>query len=293
MQQTVEEVYINADGLVRYIDAYAGRVATNLFIDPSAIRLFLRVAASEQERDVDPEAPAVSASFKLNDVHVRVQGFLPPITATPTLVLRLARRRRLRLDDYVEAGYMSSETAELLRRLMRDRVNVILAGGTGTGKTTLLNALLLELPPGERLVILEDTDEVQPPPDCDVLKLLTTSKLRLRDLVRHALRSTPDRIVVGEVRDEAARDLLEAWTTGHPGGLGTVHGETVEKALRRMARLARDGTVGGAPQEEFVAEAVGAVVLIEGRGRDRRVHNPLRVVGFHNGRFEVAPYGHV
>jgi len=286
----IEEIYINEDGLVRYMDGRHGRQQTNIVLEGKRITLFIRAAAAAEARDVRDEDPTVSAATVIDGMRVRIQGFLPPITRAPVLILRLARRQRIRLDDYIQAGFMSPETAETLRRLVQDHVNIILAGGTGTGKTTLLNALLLELPPGERLVILEDTDEVQPPGGFDVLKLLTTTHVRLRDLVRHALRSTPDRIIVGEVRDEAAKDLLEAWTTGHPGGLGTVHGETVEKALRRLARLARDGTVGGTPQEEFVAEAVGAIVMIEGRGSSRRVQSPMRVVGYHDGRFVLEPY---
>ena len=288
-QPSVEEIYINEDGLIRYMDGRAGRQTLDTRLDARRLTLFIRAAAAAEARDVKEEDPTVSAAAVVEGIRLRIQGFLPPITRAPVLILRLARRRRLSLEDYIEAGYMDADTAQTLRNLVRDHVNVILAGGTGTGKTTLLNTLLRELPPGERLVILEDTDEVQPPEGFDVLKLLTTTHVRLRDLVRHALRSTPDRIIVGEVRDEAAKDLLEAWTTGHPGGLGTVHGETVEKALRRLARLARDGTVGGAPQEEFVAEAVGAIVMIEGRGAQRRVRPPMRIVGY-DGRFLLEPY---
>jgi type IV secretion system protein VirB11 len=166
---------------------------------------------------------------------------------------------------------------------------VLIAGGTASGKTTLVNAVLEEIAtacPGDRIVVLEDTVELQcSAPDC--LALRTSESVRLRDLVKAALRTSPDRIVVGEVRDEAALDLLDAWQTGHPGGVATLHANDPLSALHRMDRLAQRANAG--PQAQLAGDAIHWVVMIAGGSAGRRVTEVARVDGYQGGRFLVEP----
>jgi type IV secretion system protein VirB11 len=162
---------------------------------------------------------------------------------------------------------------------VREHRNVLIAGGTNSGKTTLANALLKEITdrfPHERIVLLEDTVELQ----CvarDHLALRTTAGVTLAQLVKSALRTSPNRIVVGEVRGHEALDLLDVWATGHPGGVATVHASSAEGALARLDRLAQRANV--PPQRHLVAEAIHLVAVIEGGNGGRRVTDLVRVNG--------------
>src|SRR5262249_14141619 len=160
------------------------------------------------------------------------------------------------------------------------RRNILVAGGTGSGKTTLCNALLQEIvrqTPRERIVILEDTVELRSAAR-DTLALRTTEALKLKDLVKAALRTSPDRIVVGEVRDEAALDRLDAWQTGHPGGCATVHADHPLAALERLDRLAQRNRVG--PQPQLVGAAVQLIAMTVGGSQGRRVAEVVEVDGW-------------
>ena len=204
-------------------------------------------------------------------------------------MIRKRASRVFDLDSYVRTGVMTARQRFALRDAVRDHENVLVCGGTGSGKTTLCNALLKEMTdqfPEERIVVLEDTGELQCAAD-DHLQLRTSDDVSLADLVRHTLRCTPDRIVVGEVRDEAALHLLDAWATGHPGGCATLHATTALGALHRLGRLAQRANV--PPQHELVAEAVGVVLVIQGGNQGRRVTELVRVDGQHAGTYELSP----
>ena len=143
---------------------------------------------------------------------------MPPVALQPSFAIRVPAARVFRLEDYVGGTTMSEAAACALRRAVKSRQNILVVGGTGSGKTTLTNALLAEIANEDhRILILEDTRELQ----CaakDCVSLRTQASVSMRDLVRSTLRLRPDRIVVGEVRGGEALDLLKAWSTGHPGG---------------------------------------------------------------------------
>jgi len=181
---------------------------------------------------------------------------------------------------------LTTQGVDTIRTLVRQRANIMVAGPTSSGKTTLCNAILSEVVkqfPNERLVILEDTRELYVIHK-NQLRMQTTPEHTMRHLVAYALRSTPDRIIVGEVRDHAARDLLDAWITGHPGGCGTVHGEDAQRALGRLAALSQEATP-GVDQRPMVADAVQAIVFIKRDGQKRIVTTIASVTGLDDRQF--------
>jgi type IV secretion system protein VirB11 len=192
------------------------------------------------------------------------------------------------LDEYVAAGVLGAGQRLALAAAVVEHRNILVAGGTASGKTTLVNAVLHEITracPRDRIVILEDTVELQ----CaaaDCLALRTSDTVGLRQLVKVALRTSPDRIVVGEVRDEAALDLLDAWQTGHPGGVATVHANDPLSALNRLDRLAQ--RAGAGTQADLVADAIHLVVMIAGGSSGRRVTRVVEVTGRGAGRYELG-----
>ena len=187
--------------------------------------------------------------------------------------------RALIFDEYVGAGILSREQRRILGNAVDSHWNILVVGGTNSGKTTLVNAVLKEITdrfPQERIVILEDTVELQ----CaapDHLALRSGAQASLAELVRSTLRTSPDRIVVGEVRGPEALDLLDAWATGHPGGVATVHASSPEGALLRLDRLAQRANV--PPQSALIAEAINLIALIQGRNSGRRVTDLVHVTG--------------
>lgn len=274
----IEEVYVNPDMIVRTVSRQTGRAETTARLSPSDVEAFLRAVATYTGTEISAERPALAAVLPREFGKCRLQGFLPPIVEGPSLVIRKPLGRGIALSEYVAQGALSPRGLGVIRQIVRQRQNVIVAGPTASGKTTLCGAILAEMAhqfPDERLLILEDTPELW----CeaaDHLRLRTTDEVSMRKLVKYSLRATPNRIIIGEVRDGAAKDLLDAWITGHPGGCGTVHGEDAESALERLAELAREGA-GGVDQRALVMRAVRYVILIAGHGTARRVREIARV----------------
>lgn len=268
--EAVVEVLINADGRIRIDRVGAGIEASNIWLSAAEREIAIRLLAAEARVTVSEEAPYLSAT--LPGSGARVQAMLPPIVTAPILAIRKRPSVIFTLADYVRDGIATIEQAELMRAAIRDRRNIVVAGGTGSGKTTLLNALLAE---GEfaqaRVLILEDTAELQCA-GADVVQLLTKRRaphVTMRDLVQMTLRLRPDRIVVGEVRDGAALEVLKAWNTGHPGGLLTIHANSAADALMRLEDLCIEA--GLASPQRLIRSAVDAVVFMARTKIGRRI----------------------
>jgi type IV secretion system protein VirB11 len=183
---------------------------------------------------------------------------------------------------------MTAEQAAIIRNAIELRKNIVVAGGTGTGKTTLTNAILgalVEVTPGHRLVILEDTAEIQCAAD-NYVTLHTTDMVDMNRLLKSTMRLRPDRILVGEVRDGAALALLKAWNTGHPGGVATVHANSAFAALKRLEQLVAE--VSSQPMPDVIGEAVDLIVSIERTPTGRRVRELLQVEGFRDGQYVTS-----
>ena len=287
----VTEVYVNPhDGELRLDTHSRGKTLAGVKLQPARVEQFLHAVAAFHGDELHGGTPSVQAELPQGTFGgARLQGFLSPLAEASCFVVRKRASRVFTLASYAESGVMTGRQRDALQAAVRDHENVLVCGGTGSGKTTLCNALLLEMTeqfPHERVVVLEDTGELQ----CsaaDHLQLRTSDGVSLADLVRYTLRCTPDRIVVGEVRDEAALHLLDAWATGHPGGCATLHATTATGALHRLDRLAQ--RAGVPPQHALVAEAVGVVLVIEGGNAGRRVSELVRVDEYRDGEYRLSP----
>lgn len=262
----VVEALINADGALWIDRVGKGLMRTDTRLSCADREAAIRLLAHEAGETVGAEKPLLAtilpASFDCGGA-ARVQAVLPPLVCAPVLSIRKRPATIYTLDDYVGAGIATPAQIAILRQAIEHRRNIVVAGGTGSGKTTLLNALLAEPAFREaRVVALEDTAELQLL-GANVVQLLTkrtAPEVTMRDLVRTTLRLRPDRIVVGEVRDGAALDVLKAWNTGHPGGLLTLHSNSAADALTRLEDLCLEAAP--ASPARLIASAVDLVVFI-------------------------------
>ena len=217
----------------------------------------------------------------------RFEGILPPAAPGPAFALRKRAIGVIPLERYVIDGMMTSAQAGFLVRAVRERQNILIAGGTSTGKTTLANALLAEIAAtGDRVLVLEDTVELQCAARDHVPLRTRAGVVSMTELVRSSMRLRPDRVVVGEVRGAEALDLIKVWGTGHPGGIATIHAGSALGALLRLEQLILEVAVN--PPRALIAEAVNVVIHIAGRGRKRRIESIARVVGFDGVGYQLA-----
>jgi type IV secretion system protein VirB11 len=272
----VVEIMLNPDGRL-WIDRLAsGLVDTGERLLPSDGERIVRLVAHHVGAEVHAGSPRVSA--ELPETGERFEGLLPPVVTAPAFAIRKRAVAVFTLDDYVAAGIMCARQAETLRAAVVDRCNILVAGGTSTGKTTLTNALLAEVAKtADRVVVIEDTRELQ----CKAQNLVglrtRDGVASLSDLVRSSLRLRPDRIPIGEVRGAEALDLLKAWGTGHPGGIGTIHAGSALGALRRLEQLIQEVVV--TVPRALIAETIQLIAVLAGRGSDRRLAELARVEG--------------
>ena len=276
----VIEIMVNPDGSLRLDLLGEGRVDADIKFDPAQVERIIRLVASHARTEVHAGSPIVSAELPPHGEGAgeRFEGVLPPVSLAPCFSIRKPAAKIYTLLDYVNDGIMSADTARMLSLAVVERKNILVAGGTSSGKTTLANALLAEMAHlDERVIIIEDTRELQ----CaapDVVALRTRSgSVSMADLVRSTLRLRPDRIIAGEVRGREALDMLKAWNTGHPGGIATVHANSAVSSLYRLEQLVQE-TVVTVPRR-LIAEAIDMIVFIAGRGLARRVETIVRVAG--------------
>lgn len=273
---SVVEVMLNPDGRL-WIDRLSeGLADTGERLSAADGERIVRLVAHHVSAEVHTRSPRVSA--ELPETGERFEGLLPPVVAAPAFAIRKPAVAVFTLDDYVTAGIMTNFQAEALRLNVATRANILVAGGTSTGKTTLTNALLAEVAKTQdRIVIIEDTRELQCAAPNLVAMRTKDGVATLSDLVRSSLRLRPDRIPIGEVRGSEALDLLKAWGTGHPGGIGTIHAGTGIGALRRLEQLIQEAVV--TVPRALIAETVNCVAVLSGRGASRRLTELARVEG--------------
>jgi type IV secretion system protein TrbB len=275
-EPAVVEVMLNPDGRLWVDRLSEGLADTGERLSSADGERIVRLVAHHVGAEVHARSPRVSA--ELPETGERFEGLLPPVVAAPTFAIRKPAVAVFSLDDYVAAGIMSEEQAATLRAAVISRANILVAGGTSTGKTTLTNALLAEVAKGDdRVVIIEDTRELQCTAPNLVAMRTKDGVATLSELVRSSLRLRPDRIPIGEVRGAEALDLLKAWGTGHPGGIGTIHAGSGIGALRRLEQLIQEAVV--TVPRALIAETINLVAVLAGRGSSRRLVELARVEG--------------
>jgi len=250
-----DEVWVDCGSGLTQVDAQ--------FTDDLAVRFLAQRLAASAGRRLDDSSPFVDA--RLSD-GTRLHAVLPPIARDGTCIsLRVPRRQTFTLAELTRGRTVDATMANILRAVIRARLSFLISGGTGSGKTTILAALLAECDPSERLIIVEDSTELQPnhphvvrlesrPPNAEGAGGVT-----LRDLVRQSLRMRPDRIVVGEVRGMEILDLLSALNTGHEGGCGTIHANSAHDVPARVQAL---GLTAGIPSDAINALLISGLDLV-------------------------------
>ena len=285
----IVEIMLNPDGRLWLDRLGEGMIATDEIMLPDMAERVIRLVAHHVGATVHSSSPKLSA--ELPEGGERFEGLVPPIVAAPSFSIRKPAAKIFTLADYVASSVMTADQAAVLEAAVVSRANILVAGGTGTGKTTLVNALLAEIAKSDdRVILIEDTRELQ----CSAPNLVALrtkdGAATLRDLVRCALRLRPDRIPIGEVRGPEALDLIKAWGTGHPGGFGTIHAGSARGALRRLEQLVQEAVV--TVPRALIAETVNLVAVLVRDGSARRLAELAWIDGLDaRGDFRILPQG--
>ena len=280
--QDVLEILANPNGDL-WIDTMSkGRVKVGT-LACEAIERAIYVTASTVGKTCTKLEPLLSA--ELPDSGFRFQAVVPPVVHRPAFSIRKPAYVVYSLDDYLKAGIVTQSQYETLKQAIKNKLNILVVGGTGSGKTTFTNALLVEVATTrDRVVLIEDTRELQCAAE-DVVALRTVDNVvTMRDLLKATLRLRPDRIIIGEVRGQEALDLLKCWNTGHPGGVATLHADSAEKGLRRLESLVNESSVVADPF--LIAETINLIAFIErGENGKRKLKQLVRVTEYKDNKY--------
>lgn len=277
--ERIFEVYINPDGKV-WTDGLNGRQCTEITLNSAQVKQIILNVAALTNQLVMEEKPALDAEIPENEYFdkCRFEGNLPSIVLSPTLNIRKHPKKIFTLEDYVKQEILTEKQRKIIVKAIRDKKNIIAAGGTKSGKTTFLNAILAEISKlNDRVILIEDTPELQ----CkaaDCVSMRTMRSFTMSDCLRSVLRMTPDRIVVGEVRSGEALALLDAWSTGHGGGCSTVHSNSAKDTLLRLENMT--ARVSQNPQQTTIGQAVNLIIYLKYLGNKRIVEDIIEVNGY-------------
>lgn len=275
----VTDVLVNGAGSV-WVDQGEGlrQVELDLGTEEAVRRLATRLALQCGRRLDDAEPFADGRLIRDDGSFIRFHAVLAPLAESGTCIsLRILRQAKLSLPELVERGAMSGEIAWVLQEIIRHRRAFLVVGGTGSGKTTLLSAMLGEVAPEQRIICIEDTAELHPnhPGTVNLISrdanVEGAGAVTMADLLKQSLRMRPDRIVVGEIRGAEVVDLLAALNTGHEGGAGTIHANSIAEVPARMEALAARGGLDRAALHSQLAAAVDVVIVMKHTPRGRRV----------------------
>lgn len=297
---TVIEIMLNPDGHI-WIEHLGQPMQAIGILSPEQARIVVTVMATHVKTNATVENPIIEGELPIGGA--RFEGLIPPVVSNPIFVIRKKASAVYTLKQYIANGILSDtliqdigeskkgifdnsfssstmNSFDFFSRIIAGRENVLIVGSTGSGKTTLINAFgetLSKVAAQDRLIIIEDTLEIQIESE-NVVFLRTSDFVDFKRLVRACMRLRPDRIIIGEVRDGAALDLLKAWNTGHPGGFATIHANSAYEGLTRLEELVEEATA--APKQRLIGAAIDLVVFIEKAFGSRRVSEIARVKGY-------------
>lgn len=269
------EVMVNADSKI-WIDTFShGLIDTGKSLTGEITSSIIIQIANHSHKVCDKDNPLLEAEI----LNMRFQGFLSPdIVENSAFCLRKHAKVVFTLEDYVNNKTMTKRQQEVILKAIKEKKNIIVAGGTGSGKTTLVNTLLAEVAKlNDRVVLIEDTKELK----CDAknkLSLLSTKKVSMEELLRATLRARPDRIIVGEVRGAEAFTLINAWSTGHKGGISTVHSNSASRTMSRIETLVGFGT--DKVQGTLIADAIDLIIYIKKTANRRTIEEIVEVINY-------------
>ena len=275
----ITDIVINEDGRAWFEAHRKGLFEAGFSISASQVESLIGTVAAALGTVADADHPIVEGELPID--RMRFEGLIPPVVRRPCLAMRKPAQVLYTLTDYVRDRIVTESQAGIFRNGIVRRENILISGGTGSGKTTLGGALINEMvessDSSERYVIIEDTLEIQ----CraqNLVQLRTSESADLTRLVRATMRLRPDRIIIGEVRGGEALALLKAWNTGHPGGVTTIHANSAKAALTRLSSLVQEAGV--PPQPELIAETIKLIAFIVRTPRGRRVTELVRLEGY-------------
>jgi len=278
------EVLLNADGALwqEKLGEKMVRIGT---MSPQRATAVLNTVAGYHGKTVTRFSPLIEGELPLDGS--RFAGQLPPVVQEPTFAIRKKAVSVFTLDQYFEQNIMTGLQISCVKQAIADHKNILVIGGTGSGKTTLVNAIIQEMVvcnPSERICIIEDTGEIQCTAE-NCVQYHTTLEVTMTMLLKTILRMRPDRILVGEVRGPEALDLLDAWNTGHEGGAATLHANDEISALLRLKSLITRNSAAPSDIESLIGEAVHTIVHISRTPEGRAVQGIVDVLGFENGKY--------
>ncbi len=280
----VIEIMLNSDGSL-WIEKHGTPMERVGTINESNARALLGTIASYLDTAVTADNPIIECELPIDGS--RFEGLLPPVVSHPSFTIRKKATQIFTLEDYVKNKIITKEQFEVIKKAIynpedphQNKKNILIVGGTGSGKTTLTNAVIdgmVKATPDDRIVIIEDTAEIQCSAKNNVI-LRSVEKVSMLSLLKATMRLRPDRILVGEVRGKEALDLLKSWNTGHSGGVATIHANSAKAGLIRMEQLIAEATP--SPMQTLIAEAVNVVIFITKTAKGRIVKEIIEVKGF-------------
>lgn len=284
----VVEIMVNPDGCIWLDRLSLGMENTGNKIAPDRLLAALGTIAAMLKTEINKNSPILEGELPLDGS--RVEGIVPPIVKAPSMSIRKHSSAVFPIERYIAEGRLSANGWEYLKDAIQTRKNILIAGGTGSGKTTFVNALLdslAKLRNEDRVLILEDTVELQcNMPNVFAMRTDGKSSVTMQKLVRASLRLRPDRILVGEVRGGEALDLLKSWNTGHPGGVCTIHANSAQSSLIRMEQLISE--VSKTPMKDLIGEALDVVVFLKRVAQKGPVvYEILEVDGVQGGEYQT------
>jgi len=271
------EIMANPDGslFIEKIGQPMEKVGT---IKASNIKAIINTLASYHEMVIDQDQTILECEVPF--CGSRFLGKIPPTVSSPSFTIRKKATKIFTLNEYVTENIITPNQKNLIEKSIENRKNILIVGGTGSGKTTLTNAIIdtiSTIAPNDRILIIEDTAEIQCSAKNRVISR-TTKKVSMQDLVKSSLRERPDRVLIGEVRGKEALDLITIWNTGHPGGVATIHANSAYEALSRLERLLAQANA--LNMQEEIAQAINIIIFIKKTPTGRIIEEILQIEGY-------------